>query len=313
MPYRAHSIKLDADAQSSTPVIVPDITSMSLSPNAQQVAEITGSRTRPSHSAVNEIKPVFEFSTFALEAVLDVLGVIGLAVDSAVDSGVTQYLASIDDYGDTLAGSVHRSHNMAKGVVVPSRLTVQHRGDASLQCMGYAIQKGSTDPIVISDVAALPTIAVASSRWTLGPIDLAGSVLTDYTGLEIDFGLSIDPIGVQGDVYDKYVGIKNQTPSVTITGINPSWFASGIIPLGGKVVTHANSNFFLRKRTQDGDHFVADATTSHIKFTYAGITAVGDAVRVEATQLSETSVRVAAIEDTSGNSPLILTTGIAIT
>jgi len=310
--HRAHSVKLDADAQSSTPVIVPDITSQDLTPNAQQVAEITGSRTRPSHSAVTEIKPVFNFSSFALEALFDVLGVAGLPVDSDTDSGVTMFLAAIDDYGDTVAGSNHQSYLMKKGIVAPRRLTVDHRGEAQLECTGYAIQKATNDPIVVSATAALPTITVTSKRWTLGPIDLAGTVLTDYTGIDVDFGLQIDPIGVQSDVYDKYIGVKNQTPSVTIRGISPGWFGSSIIPLGGKVVTHANSNFFLRKRTQDGDHFVANGTAEHIKLTYAGITAVGDAVRVEATRVNETTVRVAAIEDTSGNSPLIVTTASAI-
>jgi hypothetical protein len=68
----------------------------------------------------------------------------------------------------------------------------------------------------------------------------------------------------------------------------------------------------LRKRTQDGAHFVANNVAQHIKFTFAGI-AVVDAVGADTNSAATTSLRVQSAEDSSGNAPIIVDTASAIT
>ena len=308
--YRAHSITCFADGQGSA-VHVPGIISKSINVNPEIVAELTGSATRPKHTAMNAIDPLLSGSLYSLKTALDIIGTTGFGIDSDTNPGLTMYLAQLTDMGDLVGGSTDRSYLVKKGAWVPRRLTCNSRGDATLEWEVYCLQKGSNDPVVISDSATLPTIVIAEARWTLGPIDLGGVVLSDYNQVTIDFGLEITPQAVESAIYNKYLGVKNQIPTITIQGIDPTWWSSSPVPIGGAAVTHANSNFYLRKRTQDGAHFVANGTAEHIKFTFAGLAAV-EAVNVTATSLADTSLRIQAVEDSSGNAPLIVDTASAI-
>ena len=57
----------------------------------------------------------------------------------------------------------------------------------------------------------------------------------------------------------------------------------------------------------------ADGTATHILVTYAGIAAIEQAVSARQSSTADVSLRIQAIEDGSGNAPLIITTASAIT
>lgn len=305
--HKAHSLQLFPDALVAA-VNVPDITSHGLEMNAEVRADVTAGESSPTHVAVVAQKPAYDVTTYALATMLDNVGTKGLGIDSDTNPGVTAFLQSFDDFGEPLAGSVHRSYLIKKGLIVPRNISVDHQGDAQLNCDLLVLKKSGNDAVVISDVAALPTISIVSDRWTLGPIDVAGKTLSDYTGFQIDFGNEVSARSSQSDVFDTHIDQKTHSPTLTVSGINPAWFSSANITIGGVVATHANSILHLRKRTQDGTEFVSNLTAEHIKFTLAGLTNVSRAMQGEATRLSETSLRVVAAKDSSGNDPLIVDT-----
>lgn len=309
--YRPHAITSHADSQGAL-VAIPGTTGTDIQVNAEMLAELTAAATRPQHTAIVKIAPVFSGETFSLATVLGIVGSTGLGIDSDSNPGWAAYLAKLNDFGDVASGSVHRQYLVKKGVWIPKQLSCDHAGNAKLTWECYAIQKGSNLPIIYSDTTALPTVTIPLAKWTLGPIDLAGVVLSDYNQITIDFGLTINPDSVQSDIYPKYIGVKNNIPIVTIQGIDPQWWASAVVPLNGVAVTHANSNLYLRKRTQDGAHFVANNVAEHIKFTFAGI-AVVDSVNSQTDSAATTSLRVQSAEDSSGNAPIIVDTASAIT
>jgi len=308
--YRFHSITSHADAQGAA-VHIPGLINGDIAINAELIAELTGSAIRPRHTAINSISPVLSGSCYSLATVLGIIGTTGLGIDSDTNPGVTLTLALMTDMGQVSGGSSNKTYLIKKGVFVPRSLRCSSRGDATLDFEIYTVQKASNLPIVIG-TGSLPTLAVAEARWTIGPIDLGGVVLSDFNQIDIDFGLQITPEAVESAIYNKYIGVINQIPKITISGIDPGWWAAGVVPLNGLAVTHANSNLYFRKRTQDGAHFVVDGTAEHIKFTFAGLSSV-QAVGASATSLANTSLVIQPAQDSSGNAPLILDTASAIT
>ena len=309
--FRPHSVTLFADGMGAA-VHVPDIIRYDFPLNPEIMAELTGSRTRPSHAAITAIRPVMTFSTYAVDTVLDEIDG-GLAIDTDTNSGVTLNIAKLDDYGDPLSGGAHRGLTILKGVCVPVRLAADHRGDFVLDCAVYPIQKSTSELFTITKTLTLPTLTVTSVRYTLGPIDLVTVVMSDYTGVVIDFGFQINPIGTQSEPRDKYIGPKNNTPSIELNGKDLEWLDAAVIPVSGAAAAHANSNLYLRKRAIGTAGFVADGTAEHIKVTYAGVATILNAVSAQASQAADTSLRIEAFEDSSGNAPLIITTASAIT
>lgn len=305
--YHGHSVKIFPDELAAA-VIVPDITQMDLPMNPEHVAEIVGHRARPAHVAVNSIRPTMGFTTYALEAVLGAIGAAGVSVDSDTDPGIVMYQTLLDAYGAPTAGAVHRSWTMKKGFICPMRIRCDHRGDATIEVMAYPIKKSSNQTIVESDTAALPTVTVASARWTLGPITLGGVTFADYTGLDVDFGYQIDPVGVESNVEDTYIGVRNNAPKVTIRGVDPTWLKATQIPYGGLALTHANSAIYLRKRKQDGTWFNAAGVAVHIKITLAGLTNVAGAATWTASRINENDILCTLAEDSGGTAPLVITT-----
>lgn len=309
--YKAHCLTIHPDGVSA--VYLPDITSQGVDLKPEMLAEMVAHANTPQHVAMVAVKPQCEFQTFSIAALLAAIGVKGLGIVTATNPGVTLYFRKYDDNGDPASGSVNRSYAIKGGVIVPKSLTCEHGKDAQLTVAIVPVKYSSNATIVVADNAALPTITVASLRWTLGPITVGGIVLTEYSGLEIDFGNNVDTRGSQSDVYDTHIDQRTHAPKITIKGITPSWFAaSGAIPIGGAAATHAGDSIYLRKRTQDGTHFVANGTAEHIKFNVGGLVAVDGAAKGEAQRISETSLMLTLATDSSGNQPLVVNTASAI-
>ncbi len=258
-------------------------------------------------------KVLGSFETLALPTLIDAVGLKALGIVTTSEPGVTFYLEKFDADGITTAGNTERSYKISAGVVVPRRISCDHQGNASISVDVVVAKKSANDAIVLSDVATLPTIANDGLRWTLGTTKIGNIVLADYTRLEIDFGNTVETRGAQSDVYDAYIEVRTHAPTITITGIDPTWFAAAGIPMDGLACTQANTIIYLRKRSVDGSGFVADATTEHIKFTAAGIATVQQAFSGQAQQFSETSLKITCVEDGSSNDPIVVDTSSAIT
>ena len=251
-------------------------------------------------------------ATFDLPGFLDAVGVSGLAITGAVNPGVVAYLQKCDDSGIP-ASSNHRSFTYALGLVVPKTLSCDHQGDARLTFDVIVLGDGTNDPVVISDAATLPTITQTASRWTLGPVTLGGVTFSKYTGFEIDFGNDVQTRGSQSNLDPTHCEQKTHSPKITLTGIDPAWFSSSNVPVGGLAVVTATDKLFLRKRSQaGGTGFVANGTSGHIKFALAGLAGVQQGARAEMQRTSETTVVVTLAKDSAGNNPLIMTTATTI-
>jgi len=311
--YKPHSIKIFPDALGSA-VILQSVLNQGLELAPEHRAEVTAAESSPGHVALVSQKPKFSAATYDLANLLTALGVSGLCVKSATNPGIVSYWQKFDACGTPASGTVHRSYTGGNGLIYPKSLKIDHRGDARIEFEFDPISSdGASAPITISDTATLPTITAAHARWTLGKIIIGNKTLTDYTGLEIDFGNTVETRGSASAIYDQYVEGKTHAAKITITGIDPTWFSSTNIPIGGIASAVGTDVIYLRKRGQSGTNFVADATAEHIKFTPAGLANVAQASRAEMQRASETTLVITCSVDASGNAGLAVNTATAIT
>jgi hypothetical protein len=308
--YRPFAVSLNWDSIAAA-VHVPDISQIGSNLNPEMAAELVAQSAKPLHVAIKAIKPVVSFDSFAIATLLDALGVVGFGFTGATNPGIIAYWQKFSDVGEAVSGSYQRSHTVHTGCIVPKRLSVDHQGDAKLEVEVTAIKTSGNACIVLSDTAALPSIAVASARWTLGPCKLNNVALNEYTKLEIDFGNTVEVIGSASDPYATHIEVKKHEPKIKLSGIDIAWFGASNVPIGGIVAATSTDYVYLRKRSQDGSHFVGDGTAEHIKFSLAGLAAVGSQ-KGEAQRVSETELMLTLAVDGSGNNPLIVDTTSAI-
>lgn len=310
--YKIHSFGIYPDGAAAA-VYLTDMLSQGLSLEPEIKAEVTAGNVSPTHVALVGRKVMHNASTYDLPGFLDAVGVSGLCIVAATTFwGARAFLQKFDDCG-VAASTGHRSFTYASGLLVPKTLSVEHQGDAKLTFDLHVLGDGGTnDPVILSDAATLPTITQTPGRWTLGPITLGGLTFTEYTGLEIDFGNDVQVKGVESDLDATHVEVRTHSPKIKITGIDPTWFASAKIPIGGIVAANATDKIFLRKRTQTAISFAANGTSGHIKIVPAGLGAIGKAGGAEMQRVSETEIQIVCAKDASANNPLIVTTATTI-
>lgn len=313
MPYKIFCVQIDVDAYGvGAEKNIPDCINASLAntPNIEQI--ITAAQTMPTHAVLIAQRIAGSFSTYAIAAAIDAIGLGPLPIDTDSEPGVTYFLQKFDSSG-IISGSGHRSLLVSCGAVVPRRLSCDHQGHARMDIDVIVAKESANNAVVISDAATMPTLTGAGSRWTLGGMKVGNVTLSNYTGFDIDFGNQVTTRGSQSDVWDAHVEILTHAPSITIRGIDPTWFTETTgIGIDGIGCAHANTVMYLRKRDSDGQGFVADGTAEHIKFTLKGPCAIETMFSGQAHMLGEASVRLAGLYDGTDD-PIEVDTTSAIT
>lgn len=318
--YRIHTVQVHVDGSSA--VNIPDILSYGLDSAPEIEAAVPAGEISPTFQAYLASNFTGVFDSLAIKTILDELGMSGICIKTDTTGvGVTYFAQQYDDCGDPVAGSVHRSINIASGHIYPQQIQIDHRGNARLT-VGVAIlsKDQGNDVLTIIDTAALPTITLGSSaRWTLGKITIAGTVITKFRSVTIDFGNTITTGGVESNIDDDLVEVKTHEPVIRISGIDPTILQnatpSGVIHQRGTAIAHADTKVYLRKRAEGGagDGFVQDATAEHLSFTMAGLANITQPFAGDGRTPIEQNFELRGKIDSSGNVPLIYNGATAIT
>jgi len=285
------------------------ITQQSLKLGTEVRGEASSAEPYVRFQSVVAQKPSASFTTRHITTALGLCGPLGVSIGTLI-GGLKLYAQKWVEGGTRASGSIHRSFTMLKGLLVPTTLSAQHRGDATIGYNAHIIYDGLNSPVVVSDVAALAAISSDAERFALGPFGIEGVCSGQLTDLSVNFGLNVETLGSESMVWDTFSGITSIQPSITLKGNRITWFGGSAIPLAGKAVTHAGSYFFLRKRAA-GASFVADVTTQHLKVACAGLAHIDDAMTASGTGAAECSITIPLKFDGT-NSPLVISTGVAI-
>jgi len=251
-------------------------------------------------------------ATFTTEDVATLLAAapLGYLDIAALAGGIKMFGQRWLGGGTRDPASVHVRDAIVAGIFALRQLSASQDGDAMLSAEAAAQWDGSADPIARVINAAVPSPMTDSGRWGLGKITVAGILLTYFTNLTIDFGITIERTRKEHETWPRIVTIREIKPTITIRGINLAQHDPAVIPLLGLSGTHANTILYLRKRKQHLT-FEADGTAAHVKIDAYGRVAVNRLQDGSGSGPSEIEITITCGYDGT-NAPIVTTVNQAI-
>lgn len=229
--------------------------------NGETLVPVTDGGPDPTVAALTKLAPAVEFTTHDLEGALNVLGLLGKDI-ADLTGGVVLYFRKAGRIG-AASGSVHTTYTATAGVVVPTRLSAPHEGQAaSLTFRVQAVSSdGTTAPWTKATSAALGAVSAALDKiFRAGKVGLNGGALLDgIKGIEIDFGQKVEVDSDSGYAYPTAAYTSERKAKATISHTNVAL----AVPTSLSAVV-----LFLRALTNGGFPY-ADASEEHLKITIA--------------------------------------------
>lgn len=260
MAYKSHALKIGTNW-------IGGILKQSARNAARIEAKPTAGSVYAQQITINEVKNSFMFTTLNVQKALAVLGFSGLALGSGVSAELYEIQWTND--GAIAAGSVHRKLVFANGRALLRRISGQHRADVSGDIEVFAISSdGTTNPVAFTGSVAMPAL-VDDARHTILGGTLGGVSVGCMQSFDIDFGIDIESLGCNSDIFDTRLQVNAISPKITVNTLAAE-LVGGSFPTTGKLCTHADSFLKLRKRTPKLGTFVADATAEHIFISFDG-------------------------------------------
>ena len=315
--YRLHSISYFPDGP-VTATIISGMSTATINGNPDVQREVTAGSIFAETASLNTIRPVVSFTTFNIEAALDGPGLGGAAscITSAVNPGVFLYYARYDCAGPDVTAGDHLQYGIAQGVMVPTSLNVDHRGDATISYDIFVDYDGTTLPIAKSDVAfgGLPVLTGTNSqRWTMDKMEIGGVLVEGKRNITVNFNSTITQEGADSSQYDSVSSIDGMLQQVTVQGVDPDWFeetasppAPAITGIVGETFLEGDpTRFYLKDRN------VPIATTNHILLEFNGLANWDTIVTGDASSPAGSTLNIDLHSD-GANPPITATTGVAI-
>lgn len=257
-----------AYAVSSGSTVLAGLTTLSAAINPEVEADVGIGSQFPQFAVIRAIKPTIGFASRSIASLLAVTGTTGAPITTDPLQAQFQTLT------DGIPQSNAITYTLSKGLILPRRLSVSHRSDATLdvEALGRS-DDGSTSPIALGSAASV-TVPRDNIRHTLKSVVIAGITFDCLTDVSIDFGVNAETLGCDSHIYDSMI-VKDRgiTPSVSITTYDLAKLNQ--LTAIGKSGVHADSSIVLRQYDPSGLGFSTDA--DDITFTLNGIATIGDA------------------------------------
>lgn len=229
----------------------PNITTYLEAGGGSSIATISGRKTSA---------PILQGSTRDVKAILDAVGLTGLALTGVSTAKVVQYWAKMADGYGYASGTAHKTLTMLKCLVVIESISARGAEPAVVNFRIHEVYDGTNAPFVIASGVALPTLANLGNLWTLGKAHIGG---TDYEtqGWTLNLGPDVETMYKDGEVFPSQVHINRYAMNANIDSKD-----AALASLSGLV---EDSVLYLQKQTANDDTRVAAATEEHISFTIA--------------------------------------------
>jgi hypothetical protein len=186
------------------------------------------------------------------------------------------------------------------GLVVPTTLTASQETSASISYAATSVSDDGTNaPLTIVDSQSL-TATTDTERFGIGTVTLGSNVVTGVTGIDIDFGVNVNAISADGDVFPTFSSVDLIQPSVTIRTLDASLGAdAGSLPLAGVLGTNANTTIQLDQRTLGGKYTAG----TYAQFATYGMITQDDSFSASGNDVGEMAIKITPIYDGT-NTPI---------
>lgn len=267
-------------------------------------------------ASIENLAPVGEFNVLNIEAALTAIGLNGACITSVANPGlVTEWERR--DCKAAAAGSVHMKYTVGKGVIAPTSLSVDHRGDAVLGYQIFAAYDGTNSPVVIEHKTAAPVLSSASDKtFTMAKAVIGTVIVEGKRNISIDFNPEVNSEGADSDPFDSVQSLSSLLSTVRVSGVDPQWIKADTNPdvadapinsitTGRSVTGGTPFVIYLKDRNQ------AAASLAHISLAFRGLIVPNTIISGQAGSPAESSFEMALIQD-GVNAPIVITTGVAI-
>ncbi len=190
---------------------------------------------------------------------------------------ITVPLKARTDGGAFASGSNHCAIGGTKAFVVPTMFEASQDADADASCafdIHWISANGTAKAATGSTGNALGTQSFVSS-FALGPVYINTTQVVGIQSIRVNPGITVIKSRREGLTFPVKCSIQEVTPTIEFTTDD----ADAVIALISSFNAMTSANVFFRKRN-DAGVYVADVTTEHIKFTFAGGLYFSDSVDV---------------------------------
>ena len=261
---RVHTLGgVNIDTKAGANLFISQVSNVSLDTGIEQIIEAGGGEVDATFSAIAKQNAKITFTSSQLAAILALVGIGGLNVESDVtNDGLEFFFQKIAEGGTRTAGATHLKLTMNKGMLFSRQISADQEKLATVNMEAIATWDGTNDPFVIEDNMALEGVAGVNEGFVSGPVKINGVTLEGVQEITIDLG--IQEIVINDGVHASFAAIQSRRPVITIKTTDT--VSMSTFGLAGTAQGATDSVIYLRKVAEGGTR-VADATAQHISFT----------------------------------------------
>jgi hypothetical protein len=281
-------------------------------PGLDRIEVMAGGQPYPSYVTTAMISPVKKLTVSDISTLLaNVNPISGMAFpQTTVLTTVDSFYTALSDGGVRKGATSHMRVRANKGLVVVDSITANQGQKVTAEVTIYTTYDGTNIPFVFTTAVSLPSTPAVSELFTMGPVTINGTLITDVTSVKVDLNPQMKIVASDGDLYPTFAAIMTMSPKITISTNDVA--ALNTYTLAGTAVNSSGTNVYFRALTNMGTQ-VASATTSHVKLALSnaqGQVYVGPAGGSNTDHATGSIV----IQPIAGSSTILTTTtGVAIT
>lgn len=185
--------------------------------------------------------------------------------------------------------SAHSQLTGANALIIPTSFEATQDSEVGAVCT-VEVHWLSTNGVLAATTGSAGNSLAAEAHnleFALGPVTLNAVELTSVTGLRINPGLSVVKQSSKGGVYPVEASIQTVDPTVDITFHDVDEAIAAMDGFSAGALTG-----YFRART-DGGIYEADATTAHMKWTFAAGISHAETIDAPETGNGSCTIRVA--------------------
>lgn len=240
--------------------LIDEVSSCNFAANVENILQSADGGVDPTFSAVKMAAPRITFNSMAIKTALDAIGISG----ANISSSAVFFFQKLSQGGTRESGSDHLKLTATAGMVVPKTISAGHDTPAEISYEAILLSDSGAEPVAIAASQALTGSPTVDEMFMAGPVTINGTTLSGVQSIDIDFGITDQTLGGDGEAYPTFASIMSRQPRITITLFDMDYLAT--VSLDGLAQGLTDSVVYLRKVAAGGAR-VADATEEHISFT----------------------------------------------
>jgi hypothetical protein len=255
---------------------------------------------------VGEERPEVKTSIAAIETLTGLVSVLGQnCLTAGSNPGARAFMQSHNPCATNgrTAGSAHQQVTIAKAHLIITSVGGNRGATAYAKLRVIELSTdGEAAPDAIVYNAALPGSPIVDEEFIIGGTMTIGAVSIadeNILGWTLDTGITINAIIPASSIYPTVVDYTKVRPTLKVQHDDASLCDAAKIPYGGLACTHANTKFFLQKRTPLGGLYVKSAS-QHLKFTMAGFARHTKRYQASGSNVGNGEVTIESIEGVGG-------------